>query len=140
MPKSKSKKKPSSASKTAKGKHKITANVLTITVKNTAPSPDPAPAVVNELITFSNSDTVPYLIQLFAPDGDAVMVEVLLGAGGLGGNGTVKLMANGAPGSCTYNLLAVPAAANRVMTGGGTHTITISNTAPARPKAAAASA
>jgi len=137
MPKSKKK---ATSHKTAHRKHKLSAAVVTITIKNAKPSPDPAPAIVNELITFSNADTVPYLIQLFAPDGDAAMVEVLLGAGGLGGNGSVKLMANGAPGSCTYNLLPVPAAGNRVLTGGGTHTITISNTIAARPKAAAASA
>ena len=138
MPKSKSKKK-ATAHKTHR-RHKLSADVVTITIKSTKPTPDPAPAVVNELITFSNADTVPYLIQLFAPDSDAAMVEVLLGAGGVGGNGTVKLMANGAPGGCTYNLLPVPAAGNRVLTGGGTHTITISNTVAPRPKAAAASA
>ncbi|MGA2812175.1 MAG: hypothetical protein ABSG16_12295 [Candidatus Acidiferrum sp.] len=140
MAKSKSKKKVKVANKSASGrKQKSLGTSFGITVTSGTPRPDPAGVETEELILFTNKDTMPYMLQLFAEDGSPVLVGALLPATGQNG-GTLYLAAESVAGSCTYNLLAWPSMQPASPADSGMHTITITSGGAGRAKSKAAGA
>jgi hypothetical protein len=110
-----------------------------ITVTGGTPRPDPAGVETEELILFTNKDSVPYMLQLFAADGSPALVGALLPATGQNG-GTLYLAAESVAGNCTYNLLAWPALTPVSPKVSGMHTITITSGGAGRAKSKAAGA
>jgi hypothetical protein len=108
-------------------------------VTSGTPRPDPAGVETEELILFTNKDTMPYMLQLFAEDGSPVLVGALLPATGQNG-GTLYLAAESVAGSCTYNLLAWPSMQPASPADSGMHTITITSGGAGRAKSKAAGA